>query len=639
MRILHAFVAAAIAAPAFGEGVYVDFQAPEGGDGSAGAPFNSMHDFTPVSGDTVYLTGVAREHGVEYVGLTDVTLSGWPGRDRPVFRADVDLVGEWTADPTPGVYAILPPAGWSTSGSTSFELTEDWETRIDSLGRHFGHLEQRSLISEVRNEPGTWTFHALSGRFIVHPPDGVSPAVSGRQYTVEFPELQIVLEDCERITITGVDFVRTGLAVVVRAGADILIEDVTTVATDLFSASRWPTTVSPGPDGLTVRDAVVHQGEVRLLGGDIIVEDLLLHDYPTLGVDGAPNDPEDHFGLLVRATDDAEFRNCAFIGYAGTAGTIILEDILPIPASPMIASTYPLRFIDCDFESLLRFAAYDASVTPGADNVAVSFERCRLTFDRPADQLLKTRIEPPIDINGFDARLLFSACILDIDARGLTGLSAIQIEVGAVLFNNSTLVGRLEPTQRIVRTLDTAGTIDAVQSIVVRDTPGPFILGSNTEPLADLQDTLRFTGNWFFNITDGDYHSNPSIDDEWEWSLLIDTSPNLTLGVDPLFSDFVGGDLSLALSSPVRNVAPNANPDAPERGVFGAFYDGRYGAQQLGLSACPRDFNADGFVDGADLGLLLGAWNGSDPIYDATGDGVVDGADLGLLLGAWGPCD
>jgi hypothetical protein len=51
---------------------------------------------------------------------------------------------------------------------------------------------------------------------------------------------------------------------------------------------------------------------------------------------------------------------------------------------------------------------------------------------------------------------------------------------------------------------------------------------------------------------------------------------------------------------------------------------------------CPADFNDDGTVDGADIGLLLAAWN--TPAGDLNGDGVTDGADLGLLLGAFGPC-
>ncbi len=56
-----------------------------------------------------------------------------------------------------------------------------------------------------------------------------------------------------------------------------------------------------------------------------------------------------------------------------------------------------------------------------------------------------------------------------------------------------------------------------------------------------------------------------------------------------------------------------------------------------GALLCPADFNNDGMVDGADLGSLLGSWNGSG-VHDLNQDGIVDGADLGQLLGAWGVC-
>jgi len=52
------------------------------------------------------------------------------------------------------------------------------------------------------------------------------------------------------------------------------------------------------------------------------------------------------------------------------------------------------------------------------------------------------------------------------------------------------------------------------------------------------------------------------------------------------------------------------------------------------------DLNFDCVVNGADLGLLLGAWGPCPPtglcLADLNEDGVVDGADLGLLLGEWG---
>ena len=60
-------------------------------------------------------------------------------------------------------------------------------------------------------------------------------------------------------------------------------------------------------------------------------------------------------------------------------------------------------------------------------------------------------------------------------------------------------------------------------------------------------------------------------------------------------------------------------------------------------ASCLGDLNLDGVVNGADLGLLLGAWGacpGDVPgcVGDLNIDGVVNGADLGLLLGAWGAC-
>jgi dienelactone hydrolase len=47
------------------------------------------------------------------------------------------------------------------------------------------------------------------------------------------------------------------------------------------------------------------------------------------------------------------------------------------------------------------------------------------------------------------------------------------------------------------------------------------------------------------------------------------------------------------------------------------------------------DFNDDGVVDGADLGVLLAAWGPGPSPADLNEDGVVDGADLGMLLAAW----
>jgi len=56
------------------------------------------------------------------------------------------------------------------------------------------------------------------------------------------------------------------------------------------------------------------------------------------------------------------------------------------------------------------------------------------------------------------------------------------------------------------------------------------------------------------------------------------------------------------------------------------------------MPPCIADLNADGVVNGADLGTLLISWGASDVPADINGDGVVDGADLATLLTNWGPC-
>ena len=47
------------------------------------------------------------------------------------------------------------------------------------------------------------------------------------------------------------------------------------------------------------------------------------------------------------------------------------------------------------------------------------------------------------------------------------------------------------------------------------------------------------------------------------------------------------------------------------------------------------DLNADGVVNGDDLGILLGAWGQENSPADLNGDGTVDGIDLGELLANW----
>ena len=53
---------------------------------------------------------------------------------------------------------------------------------------------------------------------------------------------------------------------------------------------------------------------------------------------------------------------------------------------------------------------------------------------------------------------------------------------------------------------------------------------------------------------------------------------------------------------------------------------------------CVGELNGDGYVDGADLGILLSNWGSDAEFYDLNGDDTTDGKDIGILLANWGPC-
>ncbi len=58
---------------------------------------------------------------------------------------------------------------------------------------------------------------------------------------------------------------------------------------------------------------------------------------------------------------------------------------------------------------------------------------------------------------------------------------------------------------------------------------------------------------------------------------------------------------------------------------------------------CPADLNGNGFVDGADLAIMLSGWapcQNQIPgcLADLNLDANVNGGDLSILLAGWGPC-
>ena len=126
-------------------------------------------------------------------------------------------------------------------------------------------------------------------------------------------------------------------------------------------------------------------------------------------------------------------------------------------------------------------------------------------------------------------------------------------------------------------------------------------------------------------------------------------SHTVTTGTDCTPGAYDGFFINDALNSITPTVEVTLPSDLAA-GTLGYFCNIASHCESLGMQAsltieapepCVGDLNDDGLVNGADLGLMLGAWGacGKGPCTaDLNSDGIVNGADLGLLLGAWGSC-
>ena len=113
----------------------------------------------------------------------------------------------------------------------------------------------------------------------------------------------------------------------------------------------------------------------------------------------------------------------------------------------------------------------------------------------------------------------------------------------------------------------------------------------------------------------------------------------------------------IGLDPRANNAAATATTSAPADGWFvPVTYRGAFGPNENWLcgwtaadafgyvikpagvcvSSCVADLDRNQVVNGADLGIVLGAWGTGSG--DLNGDGTTNGADLGIVLGSWGPC-
>jgi hypothetical protein len=233
---------------------------------------------------------------------------------------------------------------------------------------------------------------------------------------------------------------------------------------------------------------------------------------------------------------------------------------------------------------------------------------------------------------------------LDIAPEQLT-IGATSVPAGTLLFTNGETgvaeIYAINPVNgAVLATLSTAFGVGHVVGGCYHPDRNTFFLvqdkvpgGVNANRVAEINPVTGAMINTFqvsptFSVNYGDIDIEPS-----NGNLLVVSSDETKIGEFNPRGAFVQFHPFPVGVPGMSGIGRSGCDEGWMSGINGIVYQ----LSGFANSGASTDINLDGVVDGADLGLLLGAWGdcANCCAADVNGDGVVDGADLGLLLGDW----
>jgi hypothetical protein len=239
-----------------------------------------------------------------------------------------------------------------------------------------------------------------------------------------------------------------------------------------------------------------------------------------------------------------------------------------------------------------------------------------------------------------------------IHDMGLLGDGMPQGDAGANEFRTTPLMGVARRLAMLHDGRVSGGTLDdRFRAAILAH--GPFGEGAASATAFQNMDKndefelfqfLKSLGRADFDQNDDD------VIDLADWTAFLDCAaidvtitPDMTCGIADIDQD---GDVDEADLASFLLAYGDDNGDCDNDGVSNLeeIFLGSPDADGDGVpddcpAPCLGDFNGDGQINGADLGLMIAAWGScSGCPEDLNGDGLVNGADLGLMIAGWGAC-
>jgi len=312
---------------------------------------------------------------------------------------------------------------------------------------------------------------------------------------------------------------------------------------------------------------------------------------------------------------------------------------------PSMTGFVQVSTCDSTFESLI--AVYDGCGCPASLSTLLGCTICccgpigtSVTFPAVAGQCYLIQLGGEGGSTG-TGTIVVEQSFTDCNANGIQDGYEIQFGLTADCDGN----GQPDDCQLAFGDANGNGVLDLCETV-----PKP-ILGPVINPANCRRYYLLASSNWTLSRAAATALGgelvviNDEAENTWIWETFSPYTPAIWIGLSDLANEgqFVWEDRTPLVYSNWSPGEPNdfLGEDYVHQWAVGGpgkwndardlFYFG-HGVVELPLGP---DFNGDGVVDGADLGLILSAWGSDDPTFDLDCSGEVNGGDLGQVLAAW----
>lgn len=602
---------------------YCDGSASAGGDGSAGDPF-AMLNFELIpnlqDGDTVNLAGTFREGEISLVGFSNVRFQQWAGQPAWKVRGD-HLAGAsgWTPGPNNSYSKVVPMGSAGVSA-----VQQNWDAKIDSGGRHYGHLKKDTLANVQAGTARTWFADSVTGTLYIRLGSGGAGTVddpnSGASGTIGYCDAQVQGISCQGCTGIVIDGVEVALFCDPASGFGYNVLFGDSAGCTLSNFVLWDSGyhgfgATGSCSGHRVTNGVIHGGNSTPAGSgtsvvfysgsgtvsDCVASGLDIYPYTALGDtiagDGLAqvNDTTisfngcfTHSGVSTTSVVDVLFTGCT-VTFHGTSINTCNGD----NAFACDDTTQPATVGDRDDWTKYNVRVVGCTIVGGFQNLSASsiaFYRCRLAMTRVKHLTTAStgnvgcldRAVPA------DHTMLLTAC----EVVGKLGGGPLDNRIfrvtarGRLVLINCSVYSDLDASDSTHFEVLIAWS--GAATLGVRARGCVFAFGNGTS-LFHMLNNGAPASSALHDFVDCAYYSvrqtnvgytSPAAWDTWaEWHAAIDTT-GFELGANP-YSDTSGSSLAL---TPTAKASKKIISPATALGFNGLPYDGSYGAHQYGAS-------------------------------------------------------